>query len=103
MLVTNNLKAQVAADHFGSGPLASRGLLQPVMVPTPTQQVTAVRRKGPSKSPRGKGWCNPAGVARWLTMTEPSITLPADDHSHSQFSWDSFEGNMQASCEHVTL
>lgn len=32
-------------------------------------------------------------------MTEPSIALPADDHSHSQFSWDSFEGNMAASCE----
>jgi histidinol-phosphatase (PHP family) len=32
-------------------------------------------------------------------MTDPSPTLPADDHSHSQFSWDSFEGNMEASCE----
>ena len=44
-------------------------------------------------------------------MTEPSITpadpatipgsLPADDHTHSQFSWDSFHGNMRASCEHA--
>ncbi|WP_328291570.1 PHP domain-containing protein [Kineococcus sp. NBC_00420] len=46
-------------------------------------------------------------------MTEPSITsaapantptsLPADDHTHSQFSWDSFHGNMRASCEHALV
>jgi histidinol-phosphatase (PHP family) len=44
-------------------------------------------------------------------MTEPSITsaapahtptsLPADDHTHSRFSWDSFHGNVRASCEHA--
>lgn len=32
-------------------------------------------------------------------MTEPSTPLPADDHTHSQFSWDSAHGDMEASCE----
>jgi len=44
-------------------------------------------------------------------MTEPSTSpaaspvtsgsLPADDHTHSQFSWDSVHGNMEASCAHA--
>jgi histidinol-phosphatase (PHP family) len=38
--------------------------------------------------------------ASGLPPALPTV-LPADDHTHSQFSWDSFHGNMQASCEHA--
>jgi histidinol-phosphatase (PHP family) len=32
-------------------------------------------------------------------MTEPSISLPPDDHVHSQYSWDAFGGDMEVTCE----
>lgn len=36
---------------------------------------------------------------RVLSTVEPESTLPADDHVHSEWSWDAIRGSMEETCE----